>query len=293
MRDMGPAGLFEAVKRGDMIEIEAILEDRPSWVRAVDRSGRPLLYWATLSGYNQRTTSFVAVVQLLLDAGALVDIFAATWLGWDFAVRDLLGRDQGLAVALDRERMSPLHHAAERGSSDVVQLLLDAGADANSRDLLGQSPLDHAASIGPWKDGPAESCIRLLEACGAEMDVFLAARLGRLDRLTVERVAAAALDRRGMTPLHHAARCGQPDAVVALLEAGVPVDACTPQGRTALMEAILGWGPSGVDTAATELILRGASVDARDRLGRTALGYARAHGHLDAVVLLGAHDAKL
>ncbi|KAJ3118353.1 hypothetical protein HDU96_002195 [Phlyctochytrium bullatum] len=46
--------------------------------------------------------------------------------------------------ACDEKGWSALHHEAERGKPECVQLLLDAGADVNGPDWRGQTPL-HAS----------------------------------------------------------------------------------------------------------------------------------------------------
>ena len=47
----------------------------------------------------------------------------------------------------DYER-TPLHYAAKYGHIDVVQILLDVGADCNKSDELGYTPLHYAAKYG-------------------------------------------------------------------------------------------------------------------------------------------------
>ncbi|XP_046408551.1 acyl-CoA-binding domain-containing protein 6 [Ischnura elegans] len=52
---------------------------------------------------------------------------------------------------VDESGMTALHWAADRGHAEAVQLLLDAGALANGKDLEGQTPLHYAASCGHKK----------------------------------------------------------------------------------------------------------------------------------------------
>lgn len=46
---------------------------------------------------------------------------------------------------------SPLHFAAARGHNEIVALLLENGADVNSRNYCGQTSLMHACRYGHWE----------------------------------------------------------------------------------------------------------------------------------------------
>jgi ankyrin repeat protein len=47
-----------------------------------------------------------------------------------------------------RSGLAPLHHAAQSGRGrDIVDLLLEAGADINIRDNDGRTPLDYASDL--------------------------------------------------------------------------------------------------------------------------------------------------
>ncbi|XP_071686219.1 E3 ubiquitin-protein ligase XBAT33-like [Rutidosis leptorrhynchoides] len=48
---------------------------------------------------------------------------------------------------------SPLHFAAAKGHNDIVALLLDNGADVNSRNYCGQTALMQACRYGHWEVG--------------------------------------------------------------------------------------------------------------------------------------------
>jgi uncharacterized protein len=69
------------------------------------------------------------------------------------------------ASATDAHGTSALSHASEHGKEDVVQALLDAGADVNGSNLLGETPL-HFASRG----GHPAVVAKLLAIPGVKFD---------------------------------------------------------------------------------------------------------------------------
>ena len=117
------------------------------------------------------------------------------------------GADHALA---DRNGQTPLHLAAMWGRKDVVQLLLNAGADHNKANDLGYTPL-HFAAPNEHKD-----VVELLLNAGAEPN--------KADIL-------------GETPLHDAARWGRKDVVQILLNAGAEPNKGNSWGKTPLLVA--------------------------------------------------------
>jgi ankyrin repeat protein len=133
--------------------------------------GGTALHWAYWSGSR-------ATVDLLLRAGAdptLRDGFLrctprafgiclpASW-GWTAKVRQRLAEDHALAGILDG-RGAPLHEAAREGHAEIVDLLLEAGADPRQRDGDGKTPRDLALER-PDRPGCVEAARRLTLALG-------------------------------------------------------------------------------------------------------------------------------
>ncbi|GJQ67957.1 hypothetical protein Trydic_g16714 [Trypoxylus dichotomus] len=66
---------------------------------------------------------------------------------------------------LDADGLGLVHWAADRGSANILQLLIDEGADVNLPDCDIQTPLHYAASCGHVE------CVKLLINNGANADV--------------------------------------------------------------------------------------------------------------------------
>jgi RNA polymerase sigma factor (sigma-70 family) len=261
-----------AVKQGDLRALTALLDRDPALVDAQDPAcdGQALLYVAALYGDNGRTTRSRPLVQLLKARGARQDIFSAAYLDEPDRAAALLAADPSLAQAQDGAGMTALHHAAERGATEIARLLVDAGADVNARDAYGQAPLDHAGHAGPWKTAPAVEIVRLLLDHGASVDIFQAAALGDLPRLRAlldedpQRVNAR--DEKGRTPLYEAARNLHLAAVDLLLDRGADVEARTSWGETPLSTAVAHRWDTGGPEVVARLRAAGASLSLRDAL---------------------------
>ena len=89
--------LYWALIGRQPVELVRILVDAGADASAKDSSGRPMLYWALID------SQAVELVRILVDAGANVN-------------------------AEDRSGRSMLYWATQRGNSEVIQILLDAGA---------------------------------------------------------------------------------------------------------------------------------------------------------------------
>jgi ankyrin repeat protein len=160
--------------------------------------------------------------------------------------------------AANRFGVAALALAAHNGRSDVVEALLQAGADANKADDNGATPLIQTAS------GPIAT---MLIERGADVN---------------------AVNRFGSTALLLAAEEGHGDVVEALLQAGADVNKADENGYAPLSVAASA-------PIATMLIERGADVNAVNRFGSTALLIAIREGRVDVVEALlqaGAHVNK-
>jgi len=184
-------GIHEAIERGDVAEVERLLDRSPCAIWADEVMGISLLSGAAL---YDRTD----IMALLLERGARVN------------VQDGLKR-----IAL--------HNTAEFGSVKSAKLLLDHGSEVNVTDMLGWTPL-----LGAARSGNREMVALLLQH-GAEHDVLSAAAAGDVDALKgILRDAPLSTHSRDgweWTPLHMAASLNRAEAARLLIASGADVNA--------------------------------------------------------------------
>jgi len=176
-----------------------------------------------------------AVIRLLLDRGArtavtsadqkktAMVIVAAAESGSVESVQTLL--DDGVSAdAENTGKYTALLAAVDRGHAAVARLLVANGADVTRKSATGRSVLSTAvhAAIESDKDDRFDVVSALLQA-SPELDLHAAAAVGDIDtvrRLIDEGAAVAAMDRYKETPLGLALRTGRTEIAALLLERG-------------------------------------------------------------------------
>ena len=165
----GESPLLAASMRGNWEVVELLLDAGAEVDKMRDIDGITPLVAASIEGHRE-------MVKLLLDRGAEVDkannagqtpLFRAGSDDHTEVVQLLLdsGADLDRAVNL-YPGATRLHWASKVGLLGMVRSLLDAGADVNSQDDKGETPLHWAARNGNDCSAVAE----LLLASGAEVD---------------------------------------------------------------------------------------------------------------------------
>jgi ankyrin repeat protein len=190
-------------------------------------------------------------------------------------------------------RADLLHLAAEHGSDEIMELLLEINAEIEVRDLRGRTPLHLAAEHGNCK------VVELLLKHGANLNVrdldkqvplHLAVRSGNYK--TVTRLVSCsqidATDLRGRTPLHLAAEHGCFKIVWLLLENAASLEARNLRKQVPLHLA----AKRGHYRTVRQLVSRGAQIKAKDMIGREPWHLAAEQGHFKIVELLLPKGAK-
>jgi ankyrin repeat protein len=178
----------------------------------------------------------------------------------------------------------PLGLAIRLGWLRLAEALLAAGADPNARDGRGHTALHCAATLG--REGALRVLIRhgaspALSAPDGQTPLGLALAADRRELSHWLEWRQWQLPGRTLQPsdLPSAAMAGDAEAVLRLLELGLPVDAVDAQGCSALLRAAGG----GHDVVVALLLERGADTTLAARTGATPLSAAISMRHVGVV----------
>lgn len=191
---------------------------------------------------------------------------------------------------------TPLIVAAQKGHSEVTEILLNAGANPNLTDFKNQTPLMWAAS----KNKP--KIIKLLLEAKADTEIK-ESKLGQTALMiaTIKKhnecvklllkggASPNATSLNGSTPLIEASASQQLIAVKLLLESGANPNLTNNRGVTPLLFAV-----SKQDLEITKMLIKnGAYLDAQHDTGATPLTLASTFGNLAIVKELIVNGADI
>jgi ankyrin repeat protein len=228
-----------------------VSETRPKLADALHAIAREYGFetWTSLKGHVE-SSSVDAVAAL---TGAVRANDAAL-------VRQVLARHAGLRARLNEPLPNfdfdapALIGAVNRGNREMIEVLLDAGADINARTRWW------AGSFGVF-DGDPKLASFLIER-GADVDIHAAARLGMYERVKdlVECDAALVHARGGdgQMPLHFAATV---EIAAYLLEHGAEIDARDIDHESTAAQYMAGCMSWPRNDVLRYLIARGAATD--------------------------------
>ena len=244
------------------------------------------------------------VVKMLVEAGAGVRateeggetcLDRAAYNGHTETVRYLVGLFQVEVNHSNDESFTALHSASEH--TDVVQVLIDAGADIEAMNFEDRSPLQWACITGVL------DVVKVLVRAGAGVCVTdvagsaclaHAAYFGHTETvrylLCLPEVDVNRLNDDNKTALQEAVFMKETDIVQVLIDAGADVDTQNNERRSSLHSACT----SGALDIVKMLVEAGAGVRATDNDGYTCLMLATWQGHTDIVrYLVGLRGVEL
>ena len=229
----GSTALMAAARIGHL-SIAKLLIENGAETDAEDKLGLTPLVEAAANGH-------VALVKLLRSCGARV------------------------LVKYQHHLRTPIWLAAFSGHAEMIELLLEYGADPHSADELGHTPLSEAARLG------YEEVVKLL--------------LLHVDEKRQR-------DKEGRTCLAWAAHYGRSKIMEHLIDHGFDVNSQDNDGRTPIsLAAQRLYGDSEI--LVKLLKRRGADINMRDNQGRTPLMWAAMKGDKTTLEALVWHDADV
>lgn len=242
---------YEICAYGTLEQVQAAVKSMPN-INEPDKEGwTPLMYAALLNDSK--------VVTYLIDSGAKINheayngktaLYLAVYGKMLENARVLLKRGANPNIA-DSESISPLVLAIENSAWDMAKLLVENGADVNSKKKLGWEVIIDVVTA----DKPSLELLELMLKKGANPD--------------------APINNSGGSLLLHAAGYNKLEVAKLLLENGADVDGLmyiTP------LNVALRFGYSKM---AKLLIENDAAVDTADDEGYTSLYYALEHNFYD------------
>ena len=250
--------------------------------------------WATAWEYVDANRE---LVEYLLAHGARHNIFSAVATGAVEVIKDLVRRslpELERRMDLVNKRRMPLHLAVVKKQMEGLQVLLDLGANTESLDEAGFTPLDEAALRGET----AMAQVLLDRGAKVRLPAAIAMeRNGDIQRLLRRSPESLKPGNRWGNLIVRASELASGPVIEALIRAGASVN-IRDDPKTSV-DSTWGYTPlhaaafRGNMSAAAALLKHGASVTARDeKYHGTPAGWANYAGHVEVrdLILQGPVD---
>uniref|UniRef100_A0A3Q1GYS7 Transient receptor potential cation channel, subfamily A, member 1b n=1 Tax=Acanthochromis polyacanthus TaxID=80966 RepID=A0A3Q1GYS7_9TELE len=193
---------------------------------------------------------------------------------------------------------TPLHRATIFDHTELAEYLISLGADLNSIDCKGTSPLLLATSCGAWKTVTLllskGANVNVKDKCGCNflhLAILQPKGLKNLPEEVLQHNTVKALlsceDNEGCTPLHYACRLGIHDSVKNMLGLSGQVGlACKSKDKKSALHFAAQYGRINTCQRLLETITDSRLLNEGDERGLTPLHLASKEGHHKVVQLL-------
>ncbi|KAK4941774.1 hypothetical protein LTR10_018378 [Elasticomyces elasticus] len=246
VKDEAASRLHHRLDIGETIDEREFCSVHRILINTPDVLGKTPLWWAC-------NCFKVEAAQLLLYHGARVDdadlrkhtpLHMAAIRGAPKALVDSLLMARANVNSKNLSGMTPLHHASRKGVPEIVETLLKFGADVNAVDRDNHTPLYHCAYKG------TEECAQILLNHGADLDIC---------------------DNKGLLVWEHAIMSGSVRTIKLFSKYGcrfqiVPGTKAHPN----ILHYVARFGTEALVEALMDVDLSHVQVEAEDKEGRTA-----------------------
>lgn len=261
-----------------------------------DRRGRTLLSLAAACGY-------VDMAEALIKQGADINLNNQDDLGYTpliessregkpEMVKYLVEKGADLERG-DTRNGTALLHAVISAHSNILEILIDAGANVNTTDTDGNTPL-HYLSQYAKKWGSSVTTYAIVNGKREEIKPEVSRYQKHLDiaRMLLEHKAAPeAKNRASVFPMHEAAASNSHEMIALLAEYGADINKANKLGFAPIHAACR----NGQFTTVKYLISQSIDLNIADEYGFTPLHEAAEQGYLEITKLLieaGADSSK-
>lgn len=196
--------IIEAIKARELSKIKEILAATPGAGTTRDENGVSALLLAKYYGHRE-------IADAILNSGMKPDIFEAAAVGHIERVREFLKTDPEIINKYSNDGFPPLGLAAFFGHADIVQLLIEKGADVNA-------PSQNQMQVRP------------IHSAVAFKDKEVACKIAKM--LLENGADGKAKQQGGWTPLHGAANSGSEKLVTLLMSHGANPAEPNDEGKT-------------------------------------------------------------
>ncbi len=218
---------FQLVSSGNVDGLEKLLQDQPDWKNITSPTGWTLLHYTAMWVDKNR----------------------------EEIARTLITHEFDLNATTKDEGQTPLQLALKDRQAVLSQMLIEAGADLNMKDLKGKTTLEYALEFGNFEV---------------------------LDMITSLEISIAYETHEDEIILHKATAIGYSTLVESLISNGTETGYITPTGQSLVHSAAIG----GMPALAGDMIRSGMDPNLRDIYGQTALHLATKNGHNEVVSAL-------